>query len=110
MEDLKANRSLGAKTMLEIKELVLTPGEVENLIRVYEEANGVTSEVFLCDQRLREEMDEDDVFEWEALIEHRNALKELHDNMHREYLKRVSEPQGGGHRKPAARDKILLAA
>ncbi len=92
------------------REVFLTLADVENSIRTYEEKYGVSSAQFLRDQDPRAAMPEDDIFKWEAFLDHRRALREFHEELHREYLKQVSRPTEEHAKGPTPDDEVLLAA
>ena len=71
------------------QEIILSINDVEEVIAGFEKKYKVSSSDFLLDQKLREALPEDDVFEWEAFIDHRNELLEMNQEMHREYLQQV---------------------
>jgi hypothetical protein len=52
---------------------------------------------------------EDDAFEWAAYIDHRNELLEMHQELHREYLGKLSASDEDSN-VPKAQSKLCLAA
>ena len=72
------------------KEIILSISDVEEVIAAFEKKYKISSSEFLLDQKLREALPEDEVFEWEAFIDHRNELLEMNQEMHREYLQQVT--------------------
>jgi hypothetical protein len=91
------------------KEIVLSISDLEQAIGSFEKKYGMSSNRFLVDQQAREALPEDDVFEWEAFIDHRNELEEIHQELHREYLSQLSSVSGHADGfKPE--DKLCLAA
>lgn len=92
------------------REVFLTLADVENSIRTYERKYGVSSAQFLQDQNLRTAMPEDDIFKWEAFLDHKRALREFHEELHREYLKQLSQPTEERAKGPTPDDQVLLAA
>lgn len=77
--------------MLPIHEESLTLVEVETLIRKLEEKHGLSTAVFLRDLDAREQLPEDDVFEWDAYIDHRSELRRIDDEVRNGFLGRVSQ-------------------
>lgn len=73
-----------------IKEVVLSINDVENALDAFERKYRVPSNQFLVDQKLRETMSEDEIFQWESYIDHRNELLDMNREMHHEYLHQVT--------------------
>lgn len=89
------------------KEIILTLGDVEETLNAFEKEYRVSSVEFLSNAKLRESMSEDDVFEWEAFINHKRALQEIQAELHREYLHQLGETTTD---QPARNTKLALAA
>lgn len=92
------------------RETILTLMDVENLVRSYEEKYDLTTAEFLRNDEARARIPEDDVFKWEAYIDHRRALRERHDSLHRLYLANlVQDPEKASETLTPER-QVLLAA
>ena len=70
-----------------IREVYLSLREVEDYIRKFEEKYQISSADFLRGAELRAQIPEDDIFQWEAFIDHRAAQRSVEEQLHREYLK-----------------------
>jgi hypothetical protein len=92
------------------KEIILSISDVEAVLSSFEKKYNISSNKFMSDPAVREPMPEDDVFEWMAFIDHRNALQEMDQEMHREYLRKVSAPSDEDSNFPKALSKLALAA
>lgn len=68
--------------------VVLRLIDVEESISRLEHKYGTKSSNFLLDEDNRARVSEDDLFEWEALLDHRDQLKQVQEDLHREYLSR----------------------
>jgi hypothetical protein len=97
----------GGLLMIASRTIVLTLSDIEEAIGRLEQKYGTKSLNFLLDGETRALVSEDDIFEWEALLDHRNQLKEFQEDLHRKYLsrragsaKRVNDPDA----------EVLLAA
>lgn len=89
------------------KEIILSISDVEEMIAAFENKYKMSSSQFLIEQKVREALPEDDVFEWEALIDHRNELFELNLELHRDYLQQLVPTPNDPN---APKDKLALAA
>jgi hypothetical protein len=94
--------------MSPIREVCLSLNDVEEMILGFERRYGVSSAEFFRDDELRRQLPEDDVFRWEALIDHRFALKESYQELHSAYLTHLG--QSGEARTDKETQKELLAA
>jgi hypothetical protein len=72
------------------KEIYLSISDVEEALSAFEKKYKISSNVFMSDPGTRAALPEDDVFEWTAYIDHRNALQEVYQELHREYLDKLS--------------------
>jgi hypothetical protein len=79
----------------EIQEVTLSLREVEEYIRAFEHKYGISSADFLCKDEVREQIAEDDVFKWEAFIDHRQELQVLDEEVLGRYLKDLKSPPHG---------------
>jgi len=77
--------------MSPIHEVSLSLNDVEELIRALEDKYKLSSAEFFRSQEFREGMPEDDVFRWEALVDHRLALREAYEQVRSGYLTRLSQ-------------------
>jgi hypothetical protein len=94
--------------MSSIREVFLSLNDVEAMILDFEQKYGMSSADFFRDVELRKSLPEDDVFRWEAFIDHRSALRETHEEVHREYLTNVR--QSSDERRLHLNTQELLAA
>jgi|HubBroStandDraft_6_1064221.scaffolds.fasta_scaffold01157_8 hypothetical protein len=94
-----------------IVEIYLTLPEVEAHIRSLEEKYGVPTIEFLRNASVRERVSEDDNFEWEAYLDHRRELREIDEELRREYIKALSQPSSTpASDRPNINDPLALAA
>lgn len=77
--------------MSPIREVCLSLGEVDNLIRAIEEKYGVLTADFLLDADLRSRLPEDDVFQWEAFLAHKRELERNQETLRTAYLNNVTQ-------------------
>jgi hypothetical protein len=89
-----------------MSEFILTLSDVERFLSEYEEQTGLTTEQFRVLPQARAALSEDLILEWEAMIDHKRALEESQDELHREYLNELQE--GDDEWSPRAQE--LLAA
>ena len=90
-----------------MSEILLSLCDVNRILLEYEERTGMTTEAFRVRPEARVALSEDIALEWEAMIEHKQALEQLEAELHREYL---NELQGGGDDEWSSRSQELLAA
>jgi hypothetical protein len=96
--------------MSPIRERYLSLGEVETLIRKFEDKYGVSTTEFLKNPELRAQMIDDDVFQWEAFDAHRDELERIDAEVRGEYLQSVTQKPFGELCEPAANKNLALAA
>jgi len=60
--------------------------DLDRLIREYEEKYSVSSVLMLKDAGVRSRISEDELLKWEAYITQRLALRDCHQQIHRDYL------------------------
>jgi len=82
--------------------------EVTAFIQKLEEKYGFSTEDFFADASLKTRVTEDDAFQWEAFSDHRRELTRIEEEVRREYLSKVTSPQGS--KSPSPEDQIRLAA
>ena len=92
------------------REVFLSLRDVELLIRGLEEKYGIPTADFLRNETLRSTIPEDDVFRWEAFVDHRRELRSIDDALHRRYLSRLTHADDASSKVPTPEDQILLAA
>jgi hypothetical protein len=91
------------------KEVFLSLSDVEEALSAFEQKYKISSSAFASDPAAREALPEDDAFEWAAYIDHRNELLEMHQELHREYLGKLSASDEDSN-VPKAQSKLCLAA
>ena len=95
--------------MSAVHEEFLSIADLEELIRRLEEKYGRTTLDFLRDPEFRAKVSEDDMFQWDAFISHRTELREIENDVRRQYLQQVSQAPESSE--PDAGEKqVLLAA
>jgi len=72
------------------KEIYLSISDVEEALSAFEKKYKISSSAFMSDPAARAALTEDDVFEWTAFIDHKNELQEVYQELHREYLSKLS--------------------
>ena len=77
--------------MSPIREVFLSLNDVEEMITGFERKYGLSSTEFFRDEEVRQQLPEDDVFHWDALIYHRLALKETYQEVHSAYLNQLDQ-------------------
>lgn len=75
-----------------LSETYLSLVEVEARIRFFEQKYGVSTMEFLRNSVIRARVSEDDIFEWEAYLDHRRELRNIDEELRREYIKALSQP------------------
>jgi hypothetical protein len=95
--------------MSPIREVFLSLNDVDEQIAAFERKYGLSSGEFFRDEEVREQISEDDVFHWDALIYHRLALRESYQEVHSGYLATLSQSTGEV-RPDKEHQKELLAA
>jgi hypothetical protein len=76
--------------MSPIREVYLSLNDVEQMILGLEGKYTLSSADFFRDEKSRERVPEDDAFRWQALVDHRRALKESYQEVHTGYLATLS--------------------
>ncbi len=76
--------------MSPVRDVCLSSNDVDEMISGFERKYGVSSVEFFRNQEIRQRLPEDDVFRWEALIDHRLALRESYQEVHSGYLAHLS--------------------
>lgn len=89
------------------REFFLSLNDVEEMILCLEHKYAISSAEFFGNSELRARVPEDDVFRWEALIDHRRALKEAYEEVHRGYLTTLDH---SAEKQQISADEPLLAA
>ncbi len=92
------------------REVFLTLRDVEKLIRDLEEEYGFSTAQFLRNAELRKNVPEDDIFKWEAFIDHRRELRKIHEDLHRQYLAKLPLSSVDREKTPTTEDLLSLAA
>lgn len=77
--------------MSPIREVFLSLNDVEEMITGFERKYRLSSAEFFRDEEVRQQLPEDDVFHWNALIYHRLALKETYQEVHSKYLNQLDQ-------------------
>lgn len=93
-----------------LREIFLTLAEVDSMIRVFEARFKISSAELLCNEEAQATIPEDDLFKWEAYLDHRRELLRVHEQVHRNYLAALSQPQEGAAKTETPEDLLLLAA
>jgi hypothetical protein len=65
--------------------------DLDNRVRSFEKLYGVSSVEMLRDDSFRARISEDVLLQWEAYVSQRVWLRESSDEMHREYLSRLTK-------------------
>lgn len=95
--------------MSAIREVYLSLREVEDYVRRFEEKYKMSSAEFLRNAEQHTEVSEDDVFQWEAFIDHRRELRSIDEQVHRHYLKTLKHaPRETG--RPSGFVQVCVAA
>ncbi len=89
-----------------MEQVMLNLQDVERVIRAFERKYGISSVEFLKSVG-NQEVSEDDDFEWEAYLDHRRNLREIHEQLHRDYIERVIRE--GGPKSVMAEEQNYLA-
>ena len=74
-----------------IREVCLSLNDVEEMILGFERKYGLSSPDFFGNPDVKQQLPEDDVFRWEALIYHRSALKETYQEVQSGYLTHLGQ-------------------
>lgn len=77
--------------MSPVREVRLSLNDVEEMILAFERKYGISSTEFFRDEEVRQQLPEDDVFQWDAMIYHRLALKETYQEVHSAYLSQLDQ-------------------
>ncbi len=95
--------------MLPCREVVLSLHDVERAICAFERKYGISSAEFIKNEAFRRSISEDDVFQWEAFLDHRSELRNISDRLRRDYLNGLqsADPET---RRMTAEEQVLLAA
>lgn len=73
------------------RDVCLTLNDVEEMVTALERQYGMSSAEFFRNEEARRTLPEDDVFRWEALIDHRLALRDSYQAVRSEYLARLTQ-------------------
>jgi hypothetical protein len=73
-----------------VRDVCLSSNDVDEMILRFEHKYGVSSVEFFRNPEIRQQLPEDDVFRWEALIDHRLALRDSYQQVHSGYLAKLS--------------------
>jgi hypothetical protein len=97
--------------MSPIREVCLSLNDVEEMISAFEHKYGVLSPDFFNNTKIKQELPEDDVFEWEALIYHRAALRATSEQVQSVYLSRLghTSPEQRSHAEKESQQEALAA-
>jgi hypothetical protein len=76
--------------MSPVRDVCLSSSDVDVMISEFERKYGVSSVEFFRNPEIRQDLPEDDVFRWEALIDHRLALRDSYQKVHSGYLANLS--------------------
>jgi len=76
--------------MSPVRDVCLSSNDVDVMISEFERKHGVSSIEFFRNPEIRQGLPEDDVFRWEALIDHRLALRDSYQQVHSGYLAKLS--------------------
>jgi hypothetical protein len=94
-----------------LKEICLTLPEVETFIRSLEEKYELSTVEFLRDPASKEKVSEDDIFEWEAYVDHRRELRLIEEDVRRKYIQCLSQSsKATTSDRPSTADQLALAA
>jgi hypothetical protein len=93
-----------------IQKINLGLQELDALIQAFEEKYGCsTTEFFTEPEAYRGQMQEDDIFQWEAFVSHRGQLRRVNDEVRNDYLANLKLQDNEG-KSPTQADQVLLAA
>ena len=93
-----------------IQEMYLGLPELESLIQGLEQKYGFsTADFFTERETCRSQMQEDDIFKWEAFVSHRSQLRRINDEVRSDYLSTLKLQDNEG-KSPTPEDQVLLAA
>jgi len=87
-----ADVQIGSEVLImsPVRDVCLSSNDVDEMISGFERKYRVSSVEFFRNQEIRQRLPEDDVFRWEALIDHRLALRESYQEVHSGYLAHLS--------------------
>jgi hypothetical protein len=71
------------------QEIALTSNDVDEMIHRFESKYGFSSADFFSDPEVKQQLPEDDIFQWEMLIHHRLALREQSLEIRSAYIQQV---------------------
>jgi hypothetical protein len=92
-------------------EVILTINDVEEVLSALQEKYKISSSDFSSNAHTREAVPEDDAYQWSAYLDHRNALQELDQELHRAYIQKVMAAGGDDAvQKAQLNSKLALAA
>lgn len=95
--------------MSPIREHCLSLNDVEEMILGFEHKYRLSSPDFFGNPELKRGLPEDDVFEWEALIYHRFALRETSQEVQSIYLTRLGQSPGEVRTDKETQQELLAA-
>ena len=95
--------------MTPVRDVCLTLNDVEEMILAFERQYGMSSAEFFRDEGARRALPEDDVFRWEALIDHRLALRDSYQIVRAEYLTRLTHSSETAARSEMENQELLAA-
>lgn len=95
--------------MSPIREVFLSLNDVEEMILGFERKYGLSSAEFFRDEEVRQQLPEDDVFRWDALIYHRLALKESYQEVRAAYLAHLGHSSEKGRPNRENQEELLAA-
>lgn len=72
--------------------VILTLTDVEECIRHYEVKYDLSTAAFLRGDEGKGRISEDDRLQWETYVDFKRELQEMDEEMHREYLRRITQP------------------
>jgi hypothetical protein len=90
-----------------MEQVILNLQDVERVIRFLEQKYGMSSEEFLRSVG-NPDISEDDDFEWEAYLDHKRNLLEIHAERHRDYVETIK--RDGCGRTAEANNQLAFCA
>jgi hypothetical protein len=76
------------------REIALSLNDVEEMILGFERKYSLSSADFFSDPEVKQQVAEDDIFQWDMLIYHRLALKESSQEIRSTYLAQLGRSTG----------------
>jgi len=95
--------------MSNVREVCLSLSDVEEMILGFERKYGISSTEFFRDEKIRQELPEDDVFSWDAAIYHRLALRETYREVHGAYLNQLGHSSTEARPDKEKQEELLAA-